>query len=233
MAVGRQDHMHRDQMAGAGAAGREVCRCLHADFRDEASESAEPGAFPDNTVVVTDRRLAEPRTLPEQLERVCALGPCMVVLREKDLGANEYMRLAKEAAIVCARFGVPLAVHTHEKAAIAVEATALHLTMDALRSRVDRGLRAGFRIGASVHSVEEAMEAQALGADYLIAGHIFPTDCKPGVKPRGLDFLREVCSAVDIDVFAIGGIDLNPERIVAARAAGASGTCTMSAAMRL
>jgi len=194
------------------------------------------GRFPDNTMVVTNRRLAVPRALVEQLERVCALGPRMVVLREKDLDENEYARLAAEAAEVCARWGVPLAVHSHEEVARAVGAAALHLTMDALRVRASSAMgreSETLLIGASVHSVAEAAEAQALGADYLIAGHIFATGCKPGIEPRGLAFLKEVCAAVDIDVFAIGGIDLDPERIAAALACGAAGTCTMSAAMRL
>jgi len=84
-------------------------------------------------------------------------------------------------------------------------------------------------IGASVHSVVEAGDAQALGADYLIAGHIFATDCKAGVPPRGLAFLRQVCQAVSVPVFAIGGI--TADKVPAIRAAGAKGCCIMSEAM--
>lgn len=50
------------------------------------------------------------------------------------------------------------------------------------------------------------MEAQALGATYLLAGHIFDTSCKPGLPGRGLDFLAQVCAAVPLPVYAIGGI---------------------------
>ncbi len=83
--------------------------------------------------------------------------------------------------------------------------------------------------GVSVHSREEALRAEGLGAGYLIAGHIFPTDCKQGVPPRGLEFLREVCAAVSIPVFAIGGITQFNVRDVLQ--AGAAGVCVMSQLM--
>ena len=85
-------------------------------------------------------------------------------------------------------------------------------------------------IGASVHSPEEAVLAEKLGASWLIAGHIFATACKPDLPPRGLDFLRNVCSSVSIPVYAIGGI--TPERLPAITQAGAAGCCVMSQMMQ-
>ena len=60
--------------------------------------------------------------------------------------------------------------------------------------------------GVSIHSVYEAIEAEKLGADYLIAGHVFETDCKSGLKGRGIEFIQNVCESVSIPVIAIGGI---------------------------
>ena len=85
------------------------------------------------------------------------------------------------------------------------------------------------QIGVSVHSREEAVYAERRGADYLIAGHIFLTDCKKGVPARGLDFLKEICASVEIPVFAIGGMNLEHGRM--AMEAGASGVCMMSELM--
>src|SRR5689334_1120551 len=95
--------------------------------------------------------------------------------------------------------------------------------------KVSEDLLAFDQIGASVHSVEEAKEAVILGATYLIAGHIFSTDSKKGVPSRGLSFLKQVCDAVSIPVFAIGGIKRND--VNAIKAAGANGVCIMSEAM--
>ena len=55
------------------------------------------------------------------------------------------------------------------------------------------------------------MEAERLGATYVTAGHIFTTDCKKGLPPRGLDFLKNVCDAVTIPVYGIGGIKFDPQ----------------------
>ncbi|WP_278287557.1 thiamine phosphate synthase [Ruminiclostridium josui] len=81
----------------------------------------------------------------------------------------------------------------------------------------------------SVHSVKEAQEACNSGASALIGGHIYETDCKKGVSPRGLDFLSEVCNSVSIPVFGIGGI--TQDRVKEVIMAGAKGVCIMSQAM--
>ena len=84
-------------------------------------------------------------------------------------------------------------------------------------------------LGASCHSVEDALEAQALGCTYITAGHVFETDCKKGLPGRGLEFLRNVCAAVDIPVYGIGGIAA--DNIALVREAGATGACLMSSLM--
>ena len=73
------------------------------------------------------------------------------------------------------------------------------------------------------------MEAQASGCTYITAGHVFETDCKKGLPGRGVDFLRNVCAAVDIPVYGIGGIDA--DNIALVRDAGARGACLMSSLM--
>lgn len=85
-------------------------------------------------------------------------------------------------------------------------------------------------IGASTHSVEDARRAKELGASYITAGHVFATDCKKGLAPRGLQFLADVCDSVDIDVYAIGGISENNMKQCIGR--GAKGVCMMSGFMR-
>ena len=84
-------------------------------------------------------------------------------------------------------------------------------------------------VGVSVHGVNEAEHVERQGADFCIAGHIFTTQCKPGVEPRGLDFLRRITSNAAIPVYAIGGIDAH--NIASVRDAGADGACLMSTLM--
>ena len=87
--------------------------------------------------------------------------------------------------------------------------------------------------GTSVHSVEEAVEAEKLGASYISAGHIFSTDCKKGMPPRGLDFLKDVCRSVSIPVYAIGGIRIDKAQLQELLDCGAAGGCVMSGMMKL
>lgn len=93
--------------------------------------------------------------------------------------------------------------------------------------------KSGLKIGVSVHSAEEAREAVRLGASYLTAGHVFATDCKKGVPPRGLEFLKEICELAPVPVYGIGGIRLDTEQIREMLAQGAAGVCIMSQMMRI
>lgn len=63
------------------------------------------------------------------------------------------------------------------------------------------------RLGVSVHSIEEAQIAEERGADYLFFGHVYSTNSKPDLAPRGLYALNEVCRGVSLPVIAIGGIE--------------------------
>ena len=87
--------------------------------------------------------------------------------------------------------------------------------------------------GSSVHSVEDALKAESLGADYLTAGHIYTTDCKKGLPPRGLEFLENVCKAVKIPVYAIGGIHPGTGQLNEIMEHGSAGGCIMSDMMKI
>lgn len=178
-------------------------------------------------IYVTDRKLCS----GDFLERVGWLAkskPHAIMLREKDLGQKEYEALAGKVKEICEKNGVRLIVNRYIETASKLGIPCVHLSMADLRLHKNR-LDSFGRVGASVHSASEAKEAQELGADYLIAGHLFPTDCKKGVPARGLEFLREVCNSVTVPVFAIGGI--TKDRTEAVMGMGAKGVCLMSEAM--
>ena len=179
-------------------------------------------------ICVTDRRLCR-EDIVDRIRLLAEAGPRAVILREKDLAPAAYRGLAEQALAICAEYGVPCVLHSFADVAAELGAKALHLPLPVLRE-LTAEQRAAFPVlGASCHSVEEAVEAEALGCTYITAGHIFETGCKQGLPGRGLDFLREVCHAVSIPVYAIGGV--SPANIAAVRAAGAAGGCSMSGAM--
>jgi thiamine-phosphate pyrophosphorylase len=191
---------------------------------------------------VTNRKLCE-RPFLEQVERVCAVRPAALILREKDLSPEAYKKLAQNVLPICKKHQVPCILHTYYKEAKQLGTDRIHLPLPVLREMPAAEKNFFTQIGCSVHSVGEAAEAVQLGATYLTAGHIYDTDCKKGLAPRGIDFLREVCEAVPLPVYAIGGIHLQradshgisieeaqQSQIAASKAAGA---CIMSQLMKI
>lgn len=177
---------------------------------------------------VTNRTLCREDFLT-RIERIAACHPAGIILREKDMKPEKYKELAVSVMGICEQHSVKCILHSFADIAISLQAEAIHLPLHLLRV-MQQEQKAHFSVlGSSCHSVEDALEAQALGCTYITAGHIFETDCKKGLPGRGPEFLRNVCAAVDIPVYGIGGID--PRNIAFVRDAGASGACLMSSLM--
>ena len=178
-------------------------------------------------VCVTARKLCGDDFIKrlENISKNCDL----IILREKDLTEEEYFSLAEKFLNVCSYGGATLVHHCFWKKALELHHDKIHLSLKDFRENPQ--IREKFSlVGVSVHSLEEAKEAEALGADYVTAGHIFETDCKKGLKGRGLEFLRQVSQGVSIPVYAIGGI--STENMEQVREAGANGACIMSGFMK-
>ena len=176
-------------------------------------------------ICVTNRKLCQTDFL-RRLEEIAKSGVKGVILREKDLTEEEYTALAKESKKAC---GEKLIIHNFVNAAKLLGIKKIHMPMNVLVDIPKSELAFFEEIGASCHSVKEAVKAQELGCTYITAGHIFATDCKKGLQPRGIGFLKEVCEAVNIPVYAIGGIDKENMQLV--KEAGAKGACVMSGGM--
>ena len=178
---------------------------------------------------VTNRTLCREDFLT-RLKRIAACRPAGIILREKDLSPDKYKELAAQVMELCAGYEVPCILHSFVDAALELHAEAIHLPLHILREMAPEQ-KARFRtIGASCHSTQDALEAQALGCTYITTGHVFETDCKKDLPGRGLDFLKAVCGSVSIPVYAIGGI--SADNIASVRGAGAKGACVMSGLMR-
>ncbi|HBQ85877.1 MAG TPA: thiamine phosphate synthase [Syntrophomonas sp.] len=178
-------------------------------------------------LAISSRRLCPGKFL-RQIEKIAQAQPAGIILREKELSEEEYTALARAVLKICEGYRVKCILHTFVNVAIRLNCKAIHLPLVVLRQ--EAGQLGFFKtVGVSIHSPEEAAEAEKLGASYLTAGHIFATDCKRGVTPRGLPFLQSVTEAVHIPVYAIGGI--TPQNAKMALASGAGGVCVMSGFM--
>lgn len=183
------------------------------------------------TIAVTNRSISR-RPFLEQITEICSYHPYALILREKDLPEEEYAQLGKKVLEICEKEHVLCILHTYVAAVQKLGCSAIHVPLPLLKEYAEQ-LRHFSVVGTSVHSVEEAILAEKLGATYLIAGHIFATDCKKGVPPRGISFLHQVCQAVSLPVYGIGGMKFEEEQQNEVIGCGAKGVCIMSEAMNL
>jgi thiamine-phosphate pyrophosphorylase len=179
--------------------------------------------------LVTDRRQAGERGLLAVVGECLAAGLPAVQLREKDLGGGELGRLGRELRSLTSRHGAFLIVNDRVDVALAVGAdgvqrTSLSLPTADIVALADKRLR----VGASVHSCQEAVDAEGTGAAWVFFGPVYDTPSKRAYgPPQGLLALEQVCRAVHLPVIAIGGI--TPERVADVRQAGAAGVAVISA----
>ena len=198
------------------------CICLVTD------RSRLPPPPPD---AVTDLPALGP--LAERLTLAGQAGVDLLQIREPDLSAAELGALVRDVrtrladADAGAVAGARIIVNERVDVALAAEADGVHLKSDSIPTAlVRRHVPAGFLVGRSVHTVDEARAAEAEGADYLIFGTVFPSGSKPrGHRTAGLDALAGVTQAVRVPVLAIGGISLNT--VAAAAGAGAAGVAAI------
>lgn len=178
---------------------------------------------------VTDRNwLKEGQTLTEVCADVLDHGATFLQLREKELDHDACLAQAKELAALCKARGVPFVVNDDVELALEAGANGVHVGQSDIRGRDIRALIGPDKLlGISAGTVEEALAAEAAGADYLGVGAVFGTSTKKNARTGSLDRLREVCAAVRIPVVAIGGI--SRENIAQLRGCGADGAAVISA----
>ncbi len=177
---------------------------------------------------VTDRAWTGRKTLYQQVEEALRGGVTCVQLREKDLSDEEFLREAKKLHALCRQYGVPFIVNDNVEVAVACGAEGVHVGQeDMAAGEVRRRVGEGMLLGVSVHTVEEAREAVANGADYLGLGAVFPTSTKTDVDQMSPETLRAICGAVDVPVVAIGGI--NRDNIEKLAGSGVDGAALVSA----
>ena len=177
---------------------------------------------------VTDRTWVGRQTLPEQVEAALKGGATCVQLREKELDRAAFLEEARTLAALCRRYGVPLIINDNVEVALAAGADGVHVGQDDLTVEQVRRL-AGDRliVGVSAHTVEQALAAQAGGADYLGVGAVFATATKSDAHVLPRETLAEICRAVDIPVVAIGGI--SADNLLQLAGTGVDGVALVSA----
>ncbi len=158
---------------------------------------------------------------PEATANACCEGGVDILqLREKNLPSRELINLARRLKVICAQYGALLIINDRVDVALAAEAHGVHLGQNDLPIAVARTILGhGRLIGISAHSVAEALQAQAAGADYVSCGPLWATPTKPDYAPVGLVLIEQYKRTIRIPFFAIGGIDaVNIDQVLSAGA---------------
>ena len=158
---------------------------------------------------VTDRAWVGKQTLLEQIEDALIGGATMLQLREKMLDDYAFIEEAIEVKKLCERYHVPLIINDNVDVALKSGADGVHVGIeDAPVAEIRKRVGRDFIIGATAKTVEQALLAEASGADYLGVGAVFPSPTKQAIRIT-MKQLREICDSVTIPAVAIGGIDLS------------------------
>ncbi|MCI9157455.1 MAG: thiamine phosphate synthase [Lawsonibacter sp.] len=156
---------------------------------------------------VTDRTWLAGRTLASQVAEALEGGATMIQLREKHLDHDAFLAEALEIQSLCRRRSVPFLINDDVDLAVEAGADGIHVGQhDMEAGRVRARIGPDMILGVSVQTVEQALAAQAAGADYLGVGAVFPTGTKEDADAVSYAVLRDICRAADIPVVAIGGI---------------------------
>ena len=196
--------------------------------------------------IISNRKLCENENLEKQIEKIFSAYQRKIILenfeivsltlREKDLYKNEYLKLVEKIYPICQKYRIDLILHQNYNLRLdnKYNIKGLHLSYNTFKS-LNKNIREELikkykKIGVSIHSIDEAKEVENLGANYVVAGHIFKTDCKKDLEPRGLKFIQELSLILTIPIFAIGGINQENSHLVIN--SGAFGVCMMSSLMK-
>lgn len=179
--------------------------------------------------LVTDRSFIGNKSLKEAVKEAIEGGTTFVQIREKNISTREFYNVSLEVKEVTDYYKVPLVINDRIDIAQAIGADGVHLGQRDMSLKVARRILGNNKlIGISVGNIEEALEAQENGADYIGVGTVFYTGTKKDINiPIGLKGLKEICNSIKIPKVAIGGI--NKDNLESIISTGADGAAIVSA----
>lgn len=177
---------------------------------------------------VTDRHWTGEKSLLQQTEEAIKGGATFVQIREKNLEEEKFQEEAVLLKNLCGKYKIPFVVNDNVQLAEKIDADGVHIGQNDMNVQEARKILGKDKIiGVSAQTVEEAVLAEAQGADYLGVGAVFPTGSKDDAVEVPLETLKKICAAVKIPVVAIGGI--SKDNIFELKNSGICGISVISA----
>ncbi len=167
-------------------------------------------------------------TLSDAVLQAIEGGATLIQLREKELSEKEFLDEAFSIKKICDSKKIPLIINDNVKIAKETDACGVHIGQSDMELREARKILGAEKIiGVSCQTVEQALQAEKNGADYLGVGAIFSTSTKTDADNVSISTLKEICSSVKIPVVAIGGISL--QNMSQLKGSGIAGVSVISA----
>lgn len=177
---------------------------------------------------VTDRSWLGEETLYEQVEKALKGGATFVQLREKELDEEHFLEEAIALKELCHKYHVPFVINDNVKIAKEMDADGVHVGQSDMEADDVRKILGEDKIlGVSAQTVEQAVLAEKMGADYLGVGAVFSTSTKKDASAISKERVKAICEAVHIPVIAIGGI--TADNILTLKGSGICGIAVVSA----
>lgn len=178
--------------------------------------------------LVTDRDLMSTETLEEAVEQALIGGCTLVQLREKDCSSLDFYNTAVKVKEITDKYKVPLLINDRLDIALVVDAAGVHVGQSDLPVRIIRKIIGEDKIiGISAGTLEEALQGQKDGADYLGVGAMYATGTKKDASPTSMEELKKIRENVSLPIVVIGGI--NKERVKDFEGTGIDGFAIVSA----
>ena len=156
---------------------------------------------------ITDSRWLHGRTLYNSVEAALQGGVTMLQIREKHCSTVELTELAIPIVSLCHAYHVPCIINDDVQATKDSGADGVHVGQTDTSIAQARAILGKEKwIGTSAHNVQEAIQAQQDGADYIGTGAVFGSATKQDATPLQLKTLQAICQSITITVVAIGGI---------------------------
>lgn len=187
--------------------------------------------FNQTIYLITDREGLSEEIFLYKIEEACKYGVSMVQIREKQDFDRNILELGFKIKNITDKYNVPLIVDDRLDIAMALDCAGVHLGQEDLPIKHARKILGQKKIiGATAKTINQALEAENQGADYLGVGAIYKTNTKVNTKITEIEVLEDICKTVKIPVFAIGG--LNEKNICNLKNTSISGICVVSAIMK-
>lgn len=178
--------------------------------------------------LVTDTVHFKDDSIYNKLEAALSAGVTLLQYRDKSAETRILYERALKVKALCDKYRVPLIINDRADIAFAVKAAGVHLGQGDLPPLIARRmLGSDAVIGVSAHNAEEALAAEAAGADYLGCGAVYPTGTKKDTSVIGVEGLKTIHAVTNLSFVGIGGVTLANYRDVLN--AGADGAAIVSA----